>query len=606
MKRAAVCFSIAALVGCRVEAIDGTAYVGPANRCELGCPSGSSCVDGACLATETSYPLMLEATPPSSARYAPGVTFSLGIDDRKGGARDLALPDVALVSARLLVPGAASTVPLTLRLQRVDGTPGTPARSYETRSFPNTSQTPTLAIPPGDYYVFVSPSDAANLALVPPVQLRDDSTGKPLVVTFSSGAHELQVSIASSLRTLSLHLTDESGNDFTSLSDARKVYVFDETSGAVASTVVHTCVEPGKSVAFDLSLTLAPALDGHRYTLRLEPDADKPCNAKTSAVRPTIDYDLSALDVEGKGNTATIALHDPSSYVTVLASGTITAFGSKSGLGIEDGTIILRSTALSPAVAPISGHASIVITQPFSRGAFVLLAPPGNYRATIIPSSAVTSTTAKKYAVCVDCTVPSQDETAVPGTRVVDFAINGLAPLTFEIAPLVAVNGQPSGFDGALFTLGTFEATTSTSTVGFTDTGTALVTRAQSGLVTLGTNGANLNSALDPGYYDLIVRTPERSGYPWIVRPRLQVKPAATLSLGAMTASAPVVFSGRVVDPTGTPLPGSTVRARALVTDNDPTKPPLGAVLVGETRADDAGNYRIVVPATLSNATAIK
>jgi len=61
------------------------------------------------------------------------------------------------------------------------------------------------------------------------------------------------------------------------------------------------------------------------------------------------------------------------------------------------------------------------------------------------------------------------------------------------------------------------------------------------------------------------------------------------------------VLTGTVVDPTGAPIPRATVRARAL--NNDDGKKASAAVLVGETRADDAGRYRLVVPSALSTAS---
>ena len=72
--------------GCRVDALEGAEYVGPKNRCNLGCPSGSTCVGEMCVAEQASYPLIVEATPPPAATYAPGVTFSFEIDSSLGGA----------------------------------------------------------------------------------------------------------------------------------------------------------------------------------------------------------------------------------------------------------------------------------------------------------------------------------------------------------------------------------------------------------------------------------------------------------------------------------------------------------------------------------------
>jgi hypothetical protein len=106
----------------------------------------------------------------------------------------------------------------------------------------------------------------------------------------------------------------------------------------------------------------------------------------------------------------------------------------------------------------------------------------------------------------------------------------------------------------------------------------------------------------DPGLYDLIVRTPEASGYPWIVRPRFEILPQATLDAGSMKASAPVVITGIVTDPDNNPVPRAAVRARALIV-LEGQKDASGAVLVGETRADEFGRYRLVVPSAFATAS---
>ncbi|MEO7097661.1 MAG: hypothetical protein ABI175_30650, partial [Polyangiales bacterium] len=106
---------------------------------------------------------------------------------------------------------------------------------------------------------------------------------------------------------------------------------------------------------------------------------------------------------------------------------------------------------------------------------------------------------------------------------------------------------------------------------------------------------------LDPGTYDVLVRIPEASGYPWLVRPRLDVATptaeAPRVDLQRFSAVAPVIITGKVLDNNGDPVARATVRARAKLFDGDPeTTPAVRAVVVGETKSEEDGSYVLVVP----------
>ncbi len=601
----ALLLALSHAVGCQVDALEGAAYAGPKNLCATGCPNGSTCgSDGRCTAGVTAYPLLIEATPPASARWAPGVTFSVAVDDRRGGTRPLALPEPARVVARF---AGEVPLPLALRLERVGAVPGTPAATFEAKASVGSEVTPTLKVPPGDYEVFVGPANQDDLTRYPPIQLRNGETLEPLVVTFPSGSHELRIAYGTGLRSLDVALLGPDGKaPLTDPRQARDLRVIDETTGQLASTIARTCETAGKPLRTTVSLALAPEIAGHRYALRVEPAAT-PCSAATPPQQATLEFDLGALDVEGRGNRVQVTIPPATN---VIVSGLVTAYG-KPAVGI-DGDVVLRSVKLDESVDAKTGRAFSVVKGKIIDGKFREIVLPGLYHADITPSADLTRPSSD-YAVCVDCSVPSQLPSAKPGTRSSEFTIAESTLLTFEVPQRVQFVGSAAGFsEDALFTVGTWEASSSTSLAGFTASGARLATRAQTGLVSLlrsrsgdrlwnlaGTDGSRV-AALDPGVYDLVVRSPEASGYPWIVRPRLEVPAQRELDLGVMNATAPVVFVGEVTDPSGAPVPRATVRARGLVTASDPKKPALGAVLVGETRADDAGRYRLVVPSALT------
>ncbi len=93
---------------------------------------------------------------------------------------------------------------------------------------------------------------------------------------------------------------------------------------------------------------------------------------------------------------------------------------------------------------------------------------------------------------------------------------------------------------------------------------------------------------LDLGFYDVHVKTPAASGYPWLVEPGLRV--ARDVDRGYELVP-PVPIEGVVETTDGTRVPGATIRAYVLVEDEVATR----QVQVGETRSDDLGNYRLLI-----------
>jgi hypothetical protein len=102
-------------------------------------------------------------------------------------------------------------------------------------------------------------------------------------------------------------------------------------------------------------------------------------------------------------------------------------------------------------------------------------------------------------------------------------------------------------------------------------------------------------------FFDLSVRPPVLSGYPWLVRPRLAVQPAkdsSASSLGVINIGHPVVVGGVVRDPFGNVIPDAAVRAWVPVKSPEGLK---GAVVkIAETSTDKNGRYTVLLPASIS------
>jgi hypothetical protein len=116
----------------------------------------------------------------------------------------------------------------------------------------------------------------------------------------------------------------------------------------------------------------------------------------------------------------------------------------------------------------------------------------------------------------------------------------------------------------------------------------------------------------DPGVFDISVRPPEASGFPWYVASNVVVPPAppgnAALDLGSPILPLPVPYRGQVSVPLAEnmtrPVAEALLRAYVYLDEDgkytgDPTRA-VSVVQVGETRADELGNFELLIPAYLN------
>jgi hypothetical protein len=131
---------------------------------------------------------------------------------------------------------------------------------------------------------------------------------------------------------------------------------------------------------------------------------------------------------------------------------------------------------------------------------------------------------------------------------------------------------------------------------------TEVLPRASSGLV--GSDGLFAFEA-DAGIFDFRVEPDPITGYGWLVQPRVSF-PATGGAISELRVPLPVVYQGTVTldDPaTPSPIPGALIRAYIFVSEDGTfsAKPVEGgaAVQVAETRADEDGNYTLLIPRVL-------
>lgn len=98
---------------------------------------------------------------------------------------------------------------------------------------------------------------------------------------------------------------------------------------------------------------------------------------------------------------------------------------------------------------------------------------------------------------------------------------------------------------------------------------------------------------LDAGLYDMYVKVPSESGYPWSVEPALPIEGNAARTYRLVP---PIPIEGDVLASDGVTVPGTLIRAYVLFEDETSSRP----VQVGETTSDENGSYRLLIAPNLA------
>src|SRR5262249_19144694 len=104
---------------------------------------------------------------------------------------------------------------------------------------------------------------------------------------------------------------------------------------------------------------------------------------------------------------------------------------------------------------------------------------------------------------------------------------------------------------------------------------------------------------VDGGTFDFSIRSTPDSFFPWVVLPGLAVDLASGgPSLGTVTMPYPVVLTGAIAAPDGTPLAGASVAARIPTGDTQPPR----YIEIGEVVTDASGRYFLPLPPSVKGA----
>ncbi|HYQ18097.1 MAG TPA: hypothetical protein VEQ58_20125, partial [Polyangiaceae bacterium] len=436
----------------------------------------------------------------------------------------------------------------------------------------------SLKVPAGEYDVYMVPPSSRGTTCVAPPQLyrnypigvKDNAEKPNAAITFNLSA----------ISRLNLLLLWTAKNQSL---DGWTVDIIEPSGGNRISTEVVLSGDGtlGYSIPLAYSTVLGTGNDSAAASgnlLRLRPPA--------SLVAPTIFLDRTALGLLQTSPEAEVRLKAFTRYPSqVEVNGQMVRADLGSSVA---GTISLISTEIYGVDAGIFASFQTSATVE-ANGLIRLSLPPGKYRVHGEPalpagqaSDAVLSASEAVWDIPADTAEQHGKVLQLPLVT----ELSGHAAVVSAEVRAVPSPSNPSPFDEAF------------GDVSFSP-------RASSGLVDV---HGNFALQVDPGRFDITLQAPEELGFGWFVRPGVQVG-ERNLELGSLPLPLPWALTGTasiMLDGEAQPLVSTAIRAYAYLDKNQAyTRDPeqaVSAIQVAATRADEAGRYRLLLPATIGGA----
>lgn len=558
------------------------------NQCEDSSDCDRSfCQNGACVDDDTLLTsLLVQVTPPATLPGLGGFSFYQVLEGQSmyGGRLNIDLGQVVRVDGHVdldeedtCLPSDAPSRTIAVDVsfapsERVLGI----ASSIYAASVDSTSEDGHFAveIPPGDYDVYIRPKEPG---CVPPRLLLEQPIAGSLAVNLRPPS-KLPVDVywpSDGLQGWKVALLDEQTGRVISTEPMLYEPVYDEAKAAFhyVAELSYFDVEPPDATPEDAADDADDddSKEQRLKVLRLTPPVEDPDH-------PSVFLRLLTPEIEQKGVLPQ----------NVTVEGQTAVRGA--AIPVE---AMLKITAqrLAGFDSGIFAAFTRTVMVPKS-GRFDLSLPPGTYN--------VEATPVGSSAGCGDSgpteVAPCLASAATIWEVGLDPLVQGGKVIEFPVA--TTVRGQARLWLGGFATGATVHLTASLAAIqtdllsarlGMTEP----VPRATSALVR---SDGNFSLTADPGLYDLVVQPDPSTRFGWYAWSSVRMPELA--SLGSITVPAPVVYSGSVgvmtsgETSTRVAVPGALLRAYA-----DADGEPGGAVIqVAETRADDEGNFSLLIP----------
>lgn len=545
-----------------------------ANTCQSAsdCGPGALCVPAGeislCAAGKAELSgLLLEVRPPAQAANATTQSFLIAAEQQGLVLQNITsgnvhfspvLPSPVRISKGIIQCIAdKASIAAKIEFARVAPFAGLntkPASADAIKNGGGTDYTFETEFPPGTYDIYVEPAESVTCGglPLPPVFIpeKEIATDTTFQLELEPARHligQITTSPGMSLTGWTLQVIDQDKG--RRISD---IQILDQPSPTLPAAI---------SVHYNLisSLKLKPVL-------RLSPPPDVPL--------PTVFWDLAAIDLLGQ-NKVDLQL---SQLVLEQRQVAGHVFGQNAQAIIS--TLTFQSTVLSGFE-----NAAYTITKDTSAGGVFqdIGLPPGTYRVMAQPiddeTKAIREVEWKIENDPLNCfcgqVVTLNDKITLQGS--VSTPSQGLIQEA-DIVISPSLPTPPSYLDRELGRM-------------------PFLPREAIGYV----SGGAFAVPLDPGEIDFYVRPKPNSGYPWLVRHRLDVQADAEgniSSLGPISIPHPLVVSGTIADAENLGIEGATVRAWLPVPDETGTT--STAIQIAETLTGEGGQYVLLLPPSIS------
>ncbi len=584
----------AATSGCSIQ-YSTEAPNTPTNSCASDdeCASSASCVDQRCLGTNADLSdLIVQVRPNSGASYGASTSFILPVnksfaaleDEAFDVHHDIELPAALAITAGMVHVdyeysstcknlGKQRSVPATITFDRRTDLAGFRFDSYTVTAAKKTEASEEYefdaSLLPGKYSVYIQPQPIPGCpddAPPPPVfyasqDIRESADGKGnvtdwAVITPTTLVGDIQI---------------PDGGDLTGW----RLDILEPSGGRVISTT--QTLQQGM-IAFAVNVKLSFVWNDKSVSpyIRLRPPEGE--------ARPSVYWGL----IESLSSQATTEVH--------LSVANLQIDPREVEIKVEDAehkgvlsSVQIQSVKLSGDVAKNAAY-TIDIPETNLQGVFKLKLPPGTYQFRATPTVDTTLATGDLTLV-----VPALDP-KVPGNPCFCGRVLQLATKT----PVTGTVFTPTGlnFPGASITTSPSQpdAVNYWKRVVNAIDPRPLAPRAE---ISDSDDGGGFAFHVDPGPSDFTVRPTAQSGFPWLVRPRVQVGAASGVQLTALTLPNTAILRGTVTDPSGAPAPNVTVDGWRPV-QNEGVTAPSTVIQIGSTTTDEHGRYTLILPSSIS------
>jgi hypothetical protein len=602
---------VSVLVACNVATVDRAPSTIALNHCasDSDC-GGGSCVNSQCRSRGGMFQSVLfEITPPADGTAIAGVQFLKGVSPLPNADSPLTL-DLDLVSQVVgqvlvvdrkcgpiffngvtqLATSGDSSIPAFVTL-----TPSATALGlYSSRPVVKSALTMdsyysfSVNVPPGDYDIYVEPESQIDAACPVPPQLRRSqhlkggSVGLTIKLAEPSG-FEFHVSWP---------LADGALNGWS-------VDMLDPVSGRVLSNRVQLAIANAQRTDYVAKLSYFPVVVGE--TNAAQADELVRLSPPDGVTAPTVLLARSALGLfdADKGTLSNFTSLPPSVHL----QGQVAAQATPRPVASTVTLVATKITGVDPGVL-----ASFVRTVS-ADGQFELDLLPGTYRVSAMPSTELDSSSSSD---------PNSDSNLAEATQewVVPSSPSMQAGKLVTLGNALPINGNVrDAADNAVATA-LVQAVASPASLQSDVLHQALgevsfVPRASTASVA---SDGSFALRADSGTFDVTVRPLASTGFGWLVFPSVGVGTiptnAAGWNLGTKSIPLAVSYSGTVTQSGDDKLrvPNALIRGYIYMLKGEYVADPSKAdsvLQVAETRANQNGDFEILIPASVNPPPAI-